>query len=247
MKLEYYYWGRQCPIIDETLSMLPQYEHEFEIKTYNIEKDFTLAEEQSIYFPFLTVVNDTFRYFSPLTHKLIQQIKDGLIKEEPYIIPLGETVYSGTVVPLTKDNIGLICPKCTMTDSYTACEMKSIFLRKYCNEIMGFLNMENGQVLGGVEFLPSEIVPYNIPKSEKYAFITCVYHSSTEFDYKKPAMDALLCFLKGSYTKVFAISDEEGTFPNGDLKWFLNQGFCDEGIISIEDNYCTLHLVSCTL
>jgi hypothetical protein len=86
-------------------------------------------------------------------------------------------------------------------------------------------------------------VPYDIPRSNYYAFITCIYHSSTEFDYKSYPLGELERYLSGSYSKVYAITDEVGTFPNGNLEWFLQKGYQDEGIIAEEEGYCRLHIV----
>lgn len=67
---------------------------------------------------------------------------------------------------------------------------------------------------------------------------------SDKYDYKSAPLKALEEYLKDKYSKIIAISDEVGTFPNGDLKWFLDNGFRDEGVISYEPGYCRLHLVS---
>lgn len=82
--------------------------------------------------------------------------------------------------------------------------------------------------------MPSKQVPYPIPKDEYTAFITCVYVSDSEFDYKTPALKALEEHLKHKYQKLLAISDEQGVFPNGNLDFFLRNGYADEGVISEE-------------
>ncbi len=82
------------------------------------------------------------------------------------------------------------------------------------------------------------------PKSDKVAFLTCAYLSSKKYDYKTAPLKILENFLKGKFDKLIAISDDRGNFPNGDLEWFLKNGFSDEYVISVEPNYCKLHLVS---
>lgn len=74
---------------------------------------------------------------------------------------------------------------------------------------------------------------------DKFAFLTCLYLSSRDYDYKALPLKALENHLKKDY----AVSDELGVFPNGNLEWFLEQGYADEGILSVEPGYCTLHLV----
>lgn len=244
MKIDFYYWSYQCPINLEILKLLDEYKDRFDIRTYNIEEDFELAKNQKIFFPFLTVVDGKERYKAPINRNFLNKLLNGEeCIERPYIIDFGTEQYKGNIIPLTKDNISLISSKCTLTNSCNSCDKKAVFLSKYCDDIFGYLNVEDEKVLGGVEYIPTNYVPYDIPKSENYAFLTCLYHSSTQYDYKHYPLIELEKHLKSKYTKIYAITDEIGTFPNGNLKWFLEHGFIDEGIITIEENYCKLHLV----
>lgn len=244
MKIDFYYWSYQCPINSETLELLDEYKDRFDISTYNIEENFELAKKQRMFFPFLTVVNGKERYKAPINKKLLDKILNGEMHiEKPHVIDFGNKKYKGDIVPLTKDNISSVSKKCTITNCCDSCDKKAIFLSKYCDDIFGYLNTEDGKIIGGVEYIPTNYVPYDIPKSKDYAFITCLYHSSTEYDYKHHPFIELEKYLKNKYKKIYAITDEVGTFPNGDLKWFLEHGFVDEGIVANEENYCNLHLV----
>jgi hypothetical protein len=106
------------------------------------------------------------------------------------------------------------------------------------------MNIENNTLLGGVEYIPSIFVPYDIPVDKTTAFITCVYLSDTKYDYKTPCLRALEKYLSNKYKRILVISDENGVFPNGDLKFFKENGYDDLGILAYEENYCTLHLMS---
>lgn len=109
----------------------------------------------------------------------------------------------------------------------------------------GFLHTdERGNLLGGAEYLPSMLVPYDIPHSEDAAFITCVYLSDAEYDYKSAPIKALEQYLRKTYARVFAVTDEKGVFPNGDLAFFTRNGYRDNGVIFEDQAYCKLHLVS---
>ncbi|QSX06579.1 hypothetical protein JYG23_03740 [Sedimentibacter sp. zth1] len=245
MKIDFYYWAAQCPISYETLSLLDKYKDKMDIHMYNVENDYDLAKRQKMFFPFLTVINDEKRFRAPITQNFLEKLLNGeKCVERPYIIDLGKEKFNGEVVPLTKKNISLLSKKCTMTGCSCSCDKKALFLSKYCDEIYGFLNKDSENVLGGVEYIPSIYVPYDIPKSDDYAFLTCIYYSSTEYDYKYYPLIKLESYLKEKYSKVFAITEELGTFPNGNLKWFLDNGYNDEGLISVEKDYCRLHLVS---
>lgn len=144
---------------------------------------------------------------------------------------------------MTEKNIE-VAGTCTGRNCFESSQKKLAFLKGCCVDVLGFINVEGNTLLGGVEYVPSKIVPYDIPKSEDIAFLTCVYLSSDRYDYKSAPLIALEEYLKDKYSKIIAISDEVGTFPNGDLEWFLDNGFRDEGIISYEPGYCRLHLVS---
>lgn len=86
----------------------------------------------------------------------------------------------------------------------------------------GFVHKnEEGCLIGGAEYLPSGIVPYDIPHDRKTAFLTCVYLSDSEYDYKSAPLLALERHLRGQYTRLIAITDEKGVFPNGDLSFFF--------------------------
>ncbi len=245
MKIDFYYWAAQCPINYETLSLLDKYKDKIDIRTYNVEKDFDLAKSVKMFFPFLTVLNDEERFRAPLKSSLLDKLLNNeKCVEKPYIIDFGKEKYKGDVIPLTKDNIYMVSKKCTLSDSVCSCDKKALFLSKYCDEIFGYLNVENDNVLGGAEYIPSKYVPYNIPRNDDYAFLTCLYHSSTDYDYKYYPLLELEKYLKNKYSKIYAITDAIGTFPNGNLQWFLEHGYVDEGVISEEKGYCKLHLVS---
>lgn len=244
MKIEFYYWDMQCPINNEMLRLLEKYSEDFEITLYNVKDNFEIARQQRLFFPTLTVVNGVNRYFSPISDKFFDSLLNNKYpQEKPFIIEHGREKYTGEIIPLTERNME-VAGTCTGGNCSENCQKKFEFLKDYCLDIFGFINVEKNKLLGGVEYVPSKIVPYDIPKSEDIAFLTCVYTSSDRYDYKSVPLKALEGYLKDKYSKIIAISDEVGTFPNGDLKWFLDNGFRDEGIISYEPGYCRLHLVS---
>lgn len=244
MKIEFYYWDMQCPVNNKMLKLFEKYSEYFEISLHNIKDDFETSMKQRIFFPTLTVIDDVRRYFSPLTDKFFNDLLNNRYPEEkPFIINHGREVYTGEIFPMTKENIEL-AGTCTGGNCSESSHRKLDFLNNYNLDIFGFVNIKGNALFGGVEYLPSTVVPYNIPKSEDTAFLTCVYKSSEQYDYKTGPFKILEQYLTGTYARVIAIADEVGTFPNGDLKWFIDNGFKDEGVISYEPGYCKLHLVS---
>ncbi|MDF2988426.1 MAG: hypothetical protein K0R50_3936 [Eubacterium sp.] len=245
MKIDFYYWNYQCPINYETIMLLREVQADFEINLYDISIEPQLAIDNNIYFPFLTVFNDTIRWRSPLNKSIIKQVKNGeKIIEKPYIIKHSENKFIGEIVELNDSNICLISGRCTLNNSLPGCSKKQKFLSDINNSFYGYLHLDNGKVVGGAEYVPSLQVPYNIPKDEKTAFLTCIYHSSNDFDYKAYPLEKLEIKLSERYDNLITISDELGTFPNGTLEWFLKRGYVDNGVIGIEKDYCKLHLVS---
>lgn len=165
-------------------------------------------------------------------------------RDFPYLPKLSSNAVTKQIVPLTNENIRLACDCCGFPTD-TSCAEKERFLRSCGQEIYGFLHTdERGNLLGGAEYLPSMLVPYDIPHSEDAAFITCVYLSDAEYDYKSAPIKALEQYLRKTYARAFAVTDEKGVFPNGDLAFFTRNGYRDNGVIFEDQAYCKLHLVS---
>lgn len=243
MKLDFYYWASLCPLNDEMLALLAEYRDRLEVVCHDISAAPALAKEQRMFYPTLTVAEGGRRFFSPLSRGLLDGLCRGTIpRERPYRPVLGSRERGGTIVPLTAENCRL-AGQCTGRPCSGGCENKAAFFRAQGLSVFGFLNLEGERLLGGAEYVPSLLVPYDIPKDDRTAFLTCVYLSDSEFDYKSPPLGALEEYLSQSYDRIFAVSDEKGVFPNGDLPFFLRNGYTDEGILAHEPGYCTLHLM----
>ena len=221
------------------------FKNKIEVEYIDISKENEVAATQRIFFPFLTVLNDEIRWFSPLELNIVERFICGeQIVEKPHVIEQGKEVFHGELIELNNDTLDLVSDSCTLSNCKLSCQKKREFLTENGEEFYGILHLDKGIVVGGVEYVNSLNVPYHIPKGEDIAFITCVYHSSTKYDYKTLPFLELEKRLAGKFKEIIAITDEEGTFRNGTLEWFLRNGFNDNGVISIEENYCKLHLVS---
>lgn len=248
MKIDFFHWNYQCPINNEIIELLKNYENICEINIQDISERFDIAEKMNMYFPFLTVIDDSIRWRGPLTQDLLERLLRGeIIEETPYQVKLGTEEYKGEIAELNSSSVNLLSEGCTMNNCAKSCIKKGEFLDLTENEYFGVLNLNNGKIVGGVEYMPSLQVPYDIPKAEKTAFLTCIYHSSDKYDFKAYPLRVLEEKLAEKYDEIIAITDEIGTFPNGNLEWFIRQGYSDAGVISEEKNYCKLHLVNKTL
>ncbi len=256
MKLEFYHWGFQCPVIYETLDLLKGYSNELEIEIVDISLDTVhgtsentaenigICKSQRVFFPFLTVFNGEQRWFRPLDAITIESFISGKeLVEQPYRKTWSTDIYHRQTTLLNEGNVSLLKAKCTLSDCGQSCGAKGEFLKRMGCEFWGVLHLDGENVVGGAEYVPSLLVPYDIPKSDDVAFLTCLYPSSEAFDYKSVPLERLEAELRSKYTSLIAITDVYGSFPNGDLQWFMARGYEDLGVVSVEEGYCTLHLV----
>lgn len=245
MKIDFYHWNYQCPINNESIDLLNQYKKECEISIYDITENPELSKAVSMYFPFITIFDEKHRWKGPLNKRIIERFLSGeIVKEEPFEVILAMEEFQGELIDLNSNTVDLLSVGCTMNNSIKSCRKKGEFLASTDSNFFGLLHLSEGKVVGGVEFLPSLKAPYNIPKNSSIAFLTCLYHSSEKYDFKSYPLRELEKRLAYTYDTIIAITDEKGTFPNGSLEWFKKQGYIDCGVISEEDGYCRLHLVS---
>lgn len=244
MKLDFYYWSYQCPLNNSMMKLLGEYEDKLQIAYHDVSEDFELAQEMHMFFPTLTVVNDTHRFFSPIKRSFLDLLCSGEIPiEKPYRPTLGIVEKENIIKPLTKEICSIAC-RCTGVNDLGSCNKKLQFYENQKLSVFGYINIDsNNKLLGGAEYIPSLKVPYKIPKDSETAFLTCAYLSDGDYDYKSVPLRKLENHLKPRFHRLLVVSDEIGVFPNGDLKFFLENGYEDLGIISKENDYCTLHLM----
>ncbi len=243
MQIDFYYWGDMCPISTEIINLLKNYMDIFTVNFYDITGDRQLAKEQNIFFPFLTVVNKINRFYSPISEAFINQLLVGQIpKEAPYRPALGKVEKGTSIIEITANNYNL-ASDCTGRKNCAGCQSKISMYQTISSATIGYMNVADGTLLGGAEFYPSLDVPYDIPRGSDIAFITCVYLSDEQYDYKSSPLRALERHLAKRYKKVVVVSDEIVVFPNGDLDFFIKNGYKIEKVL-FEDDYCKLHLMS---
>lgn len=242
MKLDFYHWAYQCPLNHEMTELLKRYSDRLDISLYDVGETPALAVKMKMYYPTLTVVADRFRFYSPLTPGFLDALCRGEVPSEtPYRPRLGTKEAVGELTPITEKNY-FAASGCTGKSCAENSARKREFLRGQGLTVYGYMNVRGGELLGGAEYLPSLLVPYDIPKHPRTAFLTCVYRSDEEFDYKTAPLRALEAYLAKEYDKLLAISDEDGVFPNGDRSFFIRNGYKDQGVLA-HDPYCTLHLM----
>lgn len=248
MKLDFYYFSYQCPLNDNMIQLLDEYKDKIDIHLYDISNNCSLAAKMDIFFPTLIVLDEKRRYYSPLRKNFMEQVYRGIYPEEqPFLPETSELTVTKIIEPLKTENVEVACG-CCGNKTESNCRRKQEFLERLKQDIYGFIHKDmDGNLIGGAEYLPAQYIPYNVPHDRDTAFITCVYMSDTESDFKSAPLKALEEYLKKTYKKVIAISDEIGIFPNGNLNFFIRNGYQDEGIIFDDPKYCRLHLMSKSL
>lgn len=245
MRLDFYYFSYQCPLNDTIMDLLREYRTQIDIHCHDISQDRQLAKELQMFYPTLTILDGTRRYYRPLSRSFFTQVVAGIYpEEEPYLPRVGREIVTKKVIPLDFNHVMNACA-CCGNPTESNCTKKALFLGTTDLGVYGFIHRdETNELIGGVEYLPSELVPYDIPHDKSAAFLTCLYLTHPDYDYKTAPLQALEQYLTGQFEQIYAVTDEKGIFPNGDLEFFLGHGYEDQGIVFCDPHYCTLHLVS---
>lgn len=97
MKITFYHWGVQCPIIYEMLRLF-QNDTIDNVSCIDISKNTSLVD-QSMFYSFLTVIDEEIYWYSPITSSVLEKIRNRtLTKDIPYQIIQSQTVIKGDIV-----------------------------------------------------------------------------------------------------------------------------------------------------
>jgi hypothetical protein len=201
-----------------------------------VEKEITdnpgLAQKYRMFFPFMTVIDGKIRVPSPVkAETLIEMTKNPKQSKPPTPVKWGRKTKCLLIESLTPRNIKLCVPLCIAKTRPIGDRAK----RNWADNIvlktespsLGFIAFEEEKARGAVEYLPSKLVPYPLPrKSRSIAFITCIYPTEPDFDYKSDLLHKLLFHLKEQdYRQVQVVAGENIPFPNGPASFFEKHGF----------------------
>ncbi|MBT9166009.1 MAG: hypothetical protein DDT25_00673 [Chloroflexi bacterium] len=255
--LKFFHFGVQCPHNSHLISLIQRVSKSTGASAliYDISNREDICLQYNIYSPTLLLVNDTIRWNGPFSEKdLLKLLQDVNVKRQPYIVNQSTNRVKGKLVPITAESVEESCVPCFGTDQKHLCNEKRdwvmMMLARAKTEQLGFLHFYRGKCVGGAEFLPSDLIPYPIPgKAERVAFLTCVFLSDENKDYKSYPLQALTEHLRGrGFKSLLAIASEDVVFPNGPLWWFLAEGFVDRGEVFYESqDQARMHLVEMPL
>lgn len=226
--------------------------NDYEINLIDVSNLPDLAQKMNMYSPTLIVFNDDYRWNGPISLKAIERISNkDYPQKRPYSVEIGKKIYRGKISCLTEDNAFDICTCCSPDSS--CCMYKGKWIKDIRSRFklphLGVISYKEGKCVGGAEFVPSIVVPYDVPKSLDIAFLTCSYLSDDKYDYRTYPLEILESQLKDlGYKKIEAIASEEVVFPNGPLSWFIERGYKDLGEVYYEkSDFARMHIVQKTL
>ncbi|MBI9011526.1 MAG: hypothetical protein JEZ08_04790 [Clostridiales bacterium] len=242
--IDFYYWGIQCPYNFSNMKALEAVEEKYNVKVNYIEmsKHQDIVKELNIFSPTFTIFDKKLRWTGPITEELILSYLNGeMLHRTPYIVKSENRIVKGELkllIPKLSSDIKKLC--CSKTCKNSSAE-KGMWLNQLMSDHdlkhMGVLHYVDSECVGGVEYVPTMAVPYDIPKSADSAFLTCVYASDPIYDYKSYPLEKLEEELKrDGYKKIYAIASQDVAFPNGPLEWFIKQGYSDLGVVYHEEN-----------
>lgn len=256
VKIDFYYWGDQCPhnsIMRKMLIPLMN-EDNYLINLHDISDDFETAVKLNIFSPTMTVINNNIRLHGPVSLNTIREIEKGQIPgPRQYKVNIGNKVVKGELKNITGTTICDTCRLCASSAESSHCYDKEKWIedirKKFGLSHLGKLHYIENKCVGGAEFVPSVIVPYAVPKAEDTAFLTCSFLSAEEADYKSYPLQALEEELPQlGYKSIISIASEDSCFPNGPLKWFTDRGYTDAGELYYEKmEMAGMHIIKKTL
>lgn len=249
VNIDFYYWGDQCPHNSRMRHLLSSLDSsEYHVNFYDITDDYQTAKKLNIFSPTLMIFNDELRWNGPITIDIIKKISKGDIPiAQPYHIEVSNNLIVGSTKLLTEETVVDTCTPCLAGKEY--CYDKSKWIKKIKEDFginhLGILHYWKKKCVGGAEYVPSLIVPYPIPKGKDSAFLTCLYLSDENADYKGYPLKILEAeLLKFGYKTLVAIVSDKVVFPNGTLKWFMDRGYVDLGELYYEErDFARMHLV----
>ena len=252
MKIDFYFWGDQCPhnfLIRDRLKELRDNDT-YNLNLVDISQDFKIAEDLNIYSPNLIIFDNDYRWNGPITMEIIRDFEKGIKPDrKPYFVEPSRHRITGELKPLTEDTVGDSYKPCAASRGRSCCALKAEWVKsikdQYGLDSLGYLHYVKGECVGGAEFVPSLIVPYSIPRGQHSAFITCVFVSDEHADYRSHPLEQLEKSLPGmGFNEVLVIASEDVVFPNGPLSWFTQRGYEDQGVVNFEGNdHARMHLL----
>lgn len=230
------HFGAQCPWYRWVIEQAKQAAQKLnvEVTIRNVMDHPELAEKHKMFFPFMTIIDGKIRIIGPMgVEALIRLVKETPEPKPTSPVTHGEKVGPCLIQSLIPDNIKATIPLCIANLSPIADREKVLWaeemLKRSGCSLLGFIAFQEDEAKGVVEYLPSNLVPYPLPKKEpSIAFITCIYPTEPDVDYKSPVLERLLDHLREEgYKELQVVAGRRTPYPNGPVAFFLRHGFVE--------------------
>lgn len=251
--LRFFYFGNQCPHNGYLLARIKTvaWKESVTLHLHDVTGDEAVCAEHRIFSPQILIVNDRYRLHGPFSSERVQALlEDEMTDPSPFVVRQSDEVVRGELTPLTTKTALTTCDTCAGSPDPGLCQGKAEWVGQMMQSSgtphLGYLHTMNGRCVGGAEFLPSRLVPYPIPeKGPRDAFLTCVYMSDEEHDYKTHPTERLLEDLRNlGFETVSVAASKDVVFPNGPAAWFERLGFRDNGMLVTEEMHgAEIHLL----
>jgi hypothetical protein len=243
------HFGGQCPwhlwVIEQAKSAATHVGGTVEVIDVTHKPE--MAARYRLFFPFMTIINETVRLPSPTSaSRLIGIAREGLTAQPTVLQISGPETQAEKVAPLTVENIADTFPLCVPSTESQGCIAKRAWAYmlkdKVRKGILGFIAYdEQGKAVSAVEFLPANLIPYPLPeKDPSLAVITCIYSPPNGLgtdqaggsDYRSQVLKHLMEYLSAhGYGKLQVIAGRRTPYPNGPVPSFIAHGFRELGEI----------------
>jgi len=229
------HFSGQCPwhswIIEQARDAATQLDGTVEVIDVMTRPE--IAHRYRLFFPNITVIDDTVRLAWPTpADRLVKIAREGIAAKPTILQAPSPQARTEKVEPLTVENIVDTCPLCIPSSETRGCQVKqawaSMLKDKVQEGVLGFIAYEGEKAVGVVEFLPAPLVPYPLPEKEPtIAFITCIYPFEEDgLDYRGQVLDHLIDYLPHQgYKKLQVIAGRRTPYPNGPISFFLSHRF----------------------
>ena len=232
------HFGAQCPwyrwVIDQARRAAQELGAEVDVK--DVTEHPELAAKHRMFFPFMIILDGKTRVTGPMEAEgLVRLVKETPEPKPTSPVTHGKRVGRCVIQGLTPDNIKATIPLCIADVRPIADREKALWaeemLRRSGRPLLGFIAFQEDEAKGVVEYLPSTLVPYPLPKKDpSIAFITCIYPTEPDADYKSPVLERLLDHLREEgYRELQVVAGRRTPYPNGPVAFFLRHGFVELG------------------
>ncbi len=234
------HFGAQCPWQPWVVEQARQAARRLggTVRIVDVARQPKLAERHRLFFPFMTVVDESIRLPSPTqASELVSIAKEGLAVPTAVTTTESPAAQAEVVLPLTAANIRCTCALCSAPSPQRGCQAKAAWAARLARQmpsgVLGFVAYHSRHLVGAVEFLAAPLIPYPLPrKPTSAAFITCLYSAEDGLDYRADLLSRLEHHLaQAGYHELQVVAGQCSAYPNGPAALFQDRGFQRVGVV----------------